>query len=200
MVKKNMVVLIAVLAVLIALGWYLYQTYFVTTYPVIKAAPAFEYTNVDGNQVSLESTNGKARLVYFFYSNCPDVCLPSTYILSKIQGHLKEAGGFGEDTALMSITFDPDFDTIERLKEVAASSAVQADLSGWYFLRGDQQDVMDTAEAYNIPVMKLEDGTYAHYNLFILIDPDGNIRNYYNAGDIELDPADVAKDMVRLSK
>jgi protein SCO1/2 len=196
---KNMLVLIAVFVVLLALGWYLYQTYMVEKLPVLKAGEPFEYTNLDGQQVSLESTNGKVRLMYYFYSSCPDVCLPTTHLLSKVQGYLKEEGTFGEDTAILSITFDPENDTPERLKEVAASNPVQADLNGWYFLRGDEENVIQTAEKYGVYIQRAEGGLYAHSNYIILLDDKGNIRKYYNANDIELEPEDIAKDMIRLS-
>ena len=200
-IKKNKWVVILVVAVLAVLVWYLFQTYMVETYPVIKAAPDFEYVNVDGQPVSIENTNGKVRLLYYFYSHCPDVCLPTTHMLSKLQNHLKEKrGAFGEKTAILQVTFDPDRDTTERLQEVAASGPVQADLNGWYFLRGDEEEVIATAKEYGTYIEKVDEEIYAHMNIFVLIDKDGNIRNYYNANDIELDPEDIADDMIRLSR
>ena len=38
----------------------------------------------------LQDMNGKVRLVYFFYSFCPDVCLPTTFLISQVQDALKK--------------------------------------------------------------------------------------------------------------
>lgn len=87
----------AVLALCLAMGIYL----FITNYsqssggskmPVQMAAPSFELKDINGNEVSLDSTNGKARLVYFYWASCPDVCPPTTFMISEAEDQLREAG------------------------------------------------------------------------------------------------------------
>src|SRR5690554_5497602 len=79
------------------------------------AAPEFELVDTEGNIVSLNNTKGKVRLAYFFFSNCPDVCPPTTAMLSKLQTELKTRDIFAEETAIFSITFDPNRDTTDKL-------------------------------------------------------------------------------------
>ncbi|MDP5272542.1 SCO family protein [Chengkuizengella axinellae] len=141
-----------------------------------QKAPEFELENIDGNKVALEETDGKVRLAYFYFSTCVDVCPPTTYILSQVQDRLKEEGKFGNDTAIFSITFDPERDTRERLIEF--SNGYNPDLSGWYFLRGEEQYSRDLAKQYGVSVMELEGGDFGHTNFFTLIDKDGNIKKY----------------------
>ncbi|MFS1514079.1 SCO family protein [Chengkuizengella sp. SCS-71B] len=141
-----------------------------------KKAPPFELENMDGSTVSLEDTDGKVRIVYFYFSTCVDVCPPTTYMLSQVQERLKEEGIFGNETAIFSITFDPERDTRERLIEF--SSGYNPDPSGWYFLRGEEQYSRNLAAEYEIGVTELEGGDFGHANFYILIDKKGNIKKY----------------------
>ncbi|MCE5171540.1 SCO family protein [Paenibacillus profundus] len=164
-----------------------------------KTAPDFTMQNVDGNTVSLADTNGKARLFYFYFTNCPDVCPPTTYMLSEVQQLLKDKGVFGKDASIVSISFDPERDTPEAIQEW--SKKYNADYSGWYFLRGDEADVAKMMPALGSSVIKDEDGNFTHLNVITLVDQDGNIRKYYNANDRETSsPEIIANDVMSLVK
>lgn len=82
--------------------------------PVIKKAPEFELTSIQGDTVSIKNTNGKVRLVYFYYSSCNMVCLPTNGIMAKIQSELKKEKIFGDQAALISIAVDTKRDTVEN--------------------------------------------------------------------------------------
>ncbi|MFD2670701.1 SCO family protein [Marinicrinis sediminis] len=194
----------AVAILLIVGGAMVYWAYFKDSggsdFEVVGPAPAFELQNLNGETVTLENTNGKARLFYFFFSTCKDVCPPTTFVLSEVQEELKKEEAFGEDTAIIQITFDPENDTPERLKEF--SSGYGADDSGWYFLTSDDQAYsQQITNEYGVAVQKMEDGDYAHTNVYVLVDKEGNIRNYYGIGNNieDVDPAAIAKDMIELA-
>jgi protein SCO1/2 len=167
-------------------------------YKVIKTAPAFALQDWDGKPVSLADTNGKIRLVYFYWSSCPDVCSPTTFMLSKVQDQLVKEGSFGKSTSIISITFDPQRDTPAVIKEFAAT--FHADPKGWLFLRGEEQPTMDLAEKYGNPVMKDKDGNFSHYNYIMLVDKKGNILHQYDGMDANLTANQIADDMIRLAK
>lgn len=192
-----------VIVILLAMIGYL--TYLLTAEPkkqmdVMMPAADFSLENVDGRTVTLADTAGKAKIVYFYYSTCPDVCLPTTYTLSKIQDKLKEKDVFGTDVNLVSITFDPERDTKERLQEFAKLN--NADLSGWYFLRGEDEATMaKLAEEYGVMVIKDKGGeTFTHSNWLLLVDGKGDIRNYYRGDDPDLDLDEIVSDLIQLSK
>ncbi|WP_159886318.1 SCO family protein [Paenibacillus puerhi] len=166
---------------------------------VLQKAPDFKLQNLDGKEVTLADTAGKAKLVYFFFSTCPDVCPPSTYTLSKIQNELIKEGVFGTKTALMSITFDPTKDTTERLKEF--SSRYNPDYKNWYFLRGDEKETVELARKFGVLVEKdTKNDSWTHSNLFLLVDGKGDLRTYYSAHDENLDVQKVAADLIKISK
>jgi protein SCO1/2 len=166
---------------------------------VIKKAPDFTLDNIDGKKVSLADLSGKVKLVYFFYSTCPDVCSPTTYTISKIQDELVKKGGFGDKTAIVSITFDPTKDTTEQLKEF--SGRFHADPKGWFFLRsGDEAAQMDLAQKFGVTVIKDKGDTFTHNNVILLVDKKGDLRTYYVGNDPDLDVVKVAEDMIKLTK
>lgn len=158
---------------------------------VIRPVADFSFENLDGKNVTLNDTDGKVRLFYFFFSSCPDVCPVTTLHLSKVQDLLKEQGVFGSKASIVSITFDPDRDTPEKLKEFG--DKFKADYTGWYFLRGDQQQVIDLAtKSFGILVLKDNDNNFSHADLIGLVDKKGNLRKIYRPEEtIETIAADV---------
>jgi len=162
--------------------------------PVMKEASGFELTDIDGNAVSLENTAGKARLLYFFFANCPDVCPTTTHMLTGVQERLKEKGVFGSEAMFLQATIDPERDTPESLKKYAESYGV--DLNGWKFLRGTEEQVHEIAQNYGISVIKDDKGNFGHINAVILIDQDNQIRRTYQSDD--LDDEIIANDLVQL--
>ncbi|AZK46238.1 SCO family protein [Paenibacillus lentus] len=166
--------MILVICVVLA-GYLLWNSFAKPKLPVIGTVAPFTLENLDGKQVTLEDTNGKVRLFYFFFSNCPDVCPVTTLRLSQVQDELKEKGLFEKDVTLVSITFDPERDTQERLKEFG--DKFKADYSGWYFLRGEQGKVIDLAmNSFKILVNQDKEGNFVHMDLIGLVDRKGNIR------------------------
>jgi protein SCO1 len=168
-----------VLAVCLVLGGYiLWNQYGGSKYP--KGAD-FSYSDTDGKTVTLKNTNGDVRLLYFFFSYCPDVCPPTTFLMSQVQDELKKEGVFGNKVQFLSVTIDPTRDTPERMKEFG--SKFGADFSGWKFLRGDEKETADLARKYQILVTKDDQGNFGHMNLIVLLDKKGRIRNWISAND-----------------
>ncbi|MBT2291913.1 SCO family protein [Paenibacillus albidus] len=152
--------------------------------PVIGAVQDFSLENVEGEQVTLADTQGKARLVYFFFTECPDVCPITTFMLSQTQDLLVKEGIFGKDVEFVSISFDPKNDTREAIKTFA--DRFHADYSGWHFLRGDQEEVRKlAAESFKVMIAGNNKDNFAHANLIGLVDRDNNLRALYDAGDSE---------------
>lgn len=192
---------IAVLALCAAMGIYLLFTYVIKPQeplPVEMAAPSFELTDAaNGEAVSLESTNGKARLVYFYFANCPDVCPPTTFLLSQVQEQLEKEGTLGTKAELVSITFDPERDTPEVIKAFAERNFAQP--KGWKFLRGDDgEQTLKLARDFGVSVVKTEDGNFAHKNIITLVDQDGQIRKWIDGSDEAVTAEQIVKEMNKL--
>lgn len=169
-------------------------------YPVIGQVGDFTMENVDGRQVSRDDTKGKVRLMYFYFTSCPDVCPITTFLLSQVQNELKKDGTFGKDATFVSISFDPETDTREKIKEFGDNFF--ADYSGWYFLRGDQEKTRELMKnSFEIPLYGKDSSNYTHGNKIALVDRDNNIRKMYNAADPnDVEIEEVVKDVKALVK
>ncbi|MCG7379997.1 SCO family protein [Paenibacillus sp. ACRSA] len=168
--------------------------------PEIREIQSFSMENVDGNTVSLEDTQGKVRLFYFYFTSCPDVCPITTFTLSQVQDLLKEDDTFGNDASFVSISFDPEVDTKEKIKEFA--DRFHADYNGWYFLRGDMEETKKFArESFQILIEGETIDDFAHMNLIGLVDRNNQLRKIYSAGATnDVDPAVIAEDIRNLMK
>ncbi|OAB46283.1 SCO family protein [Paenibacillus glacialis] len=168
--------------------------------PVISQVQDFSLENVDKTTVTLDDTKGKVRLFYFFFTSCPDVCPVTTFMLSQTQKKLMDDGTFGKDVEFVSISFDPEVDTVEKIK--AFGDKFKVDYNGWYFLRGDKQKVWDLAEkSFKTMIIGDKEGNFSHSNLIALVDRNNQVRNLYNANDPEEVSVDMlVKDIKELAK
>lgn len=171
---------LALLALCLVLAGYLVWTQKKDSkLPVLADGAAFSYTDLNGQTVTRENTDGKVRLLYFFFANCPDVCPPTTFLLSQVQEQLKEAGLFGSKAELLSVTIDPNRDTVQSLRKFA--DGFNVDDSGWKFLRGEQKATAELAEKYKVFVENDDPESISHANLLVLLDKKGQIREYISA-------------------
>jgi len=79
-------------------------------------------------------------LVGGFYMNCPHICPLQMKVLSDLQALLMQRLGehLGKDLFLVSITLDPERDTLKHLKGFAERYSKGP---GWYFLTGKKENV-----------------------------------------------------------
>lgn len=168
--------------------------------PVIGEVQDFSLENVNGDQITLADTQGKARLVYFFFTQCPDVCPITTFMLSQTQKILVEDGSFGKDVEFVSISFDPENDTREAIKTFA--DRFQANYDGWYFLRGDQEAIRKLAtDSFKVLIAGNTKENFVHANRIALVDRDNRLRALYDAGDTDnITPEFLADQLKKLAR
>lgn len=85
-----------------------------TVYTEVAPAAEFALVNHEGRPVSLQSYRGKPVLLFFGYTQCPDVC-PTT--LTRLTQAIQRTGGRGEDIQVLLITLDPANDSPAVLKK-----------------------------------------------------------------------------------
>src|SRR4029434_1771492 len=95
-----------------------------------KWMTGFTLTERSGKQVHWSDMQGKVAVTSFFFSSCPALCLQQNQKVREIQQAYR-----GQNVEFLSITCDPDIDTLERLREYA--DRLQADRSQWLFLTGE---------------------------------------------------------------
>ena len=91
--------------------------------PVLKDGGDFALTDHNGQRFELSSLRGKAVLIFFGYTSCPDVC-PTT--LSKLSEVYKRMGDDSKRIKTLYITVDPGRDTPAILKDDLSNFEVDA--------------------------------------------------------------------------
>jgi cytochrome c peroxidase len=147
-----------------------------------------EVVDGTGDSVRLhELMDGKITLLSFIYSNCTDTngCPLATSVFYKIQEKLKMDKKVLSKLKMISLSFDPEYDTPEIMNLYGKDlSYIDAD---WSFLTTDSSRKLDPIlSEYDQPVIRkyTENGEYAgvqsHLLRVFLIDDNKLIRNVYN--------------------
>ena len=143
--------------------------------PRIAPAPDFTLTSQDGAPVRLADFRGKVVAVTFIFTMCTSTCPVLTPMMSFVQDQLGR--DFGEKIVFMSITVDPERDTLPVLKDYAR--AFGANPVGWFFLTGEAHAIRDVTRRYGVFAAKTESGDVDHTFLTSIIDPRGILRVQY---------------------
>lgn len=133
----------------------------------------FTLKDHDGNKISLQDFRGKAVLLFFGYTYCPDVC-PTT--LSDLNTVMKKLGESSKKVQVLYVTVDPERDKPERLKEYIGY--FNSDFIG---LWGKKEAIDKVTEIYYAPYHMQkpdESGDYLvwHSTTTFLIDKEGKFR------------------------
>ena len=110
--KKNSIMMLS-LVVVIALGIFFIDILKDKTQKEVKLGGRFLL--IDQNEMNFDSkTSKKNKLIYFGYTNCPDVCPFTLTKISEIIFKLKDKSNL---MRFYFVTVDPERDKIETLKE-----------------------------------------------------------------------------------
>ena len=136
--------------------------------------PVFQLRDQDGNQVTLESFRGHPFVVTFIFTRCPipNFCPRMSQNFAELQKSIQASSDAVAATRLLSISFDPTFDTPEVLKQYAQRAG--GDPAIWTFATGEAPEVESLTKAFSILVQP-ESGTISHSLATALIDRDGKI-------------------------
>lgn len=102
-------------------------------------APTWELESHTGETLSNESLRGKAYVVNFTWTNCRDTCPTLSLQMALLRDRLEEEGLLREKVVLVSISFDPERDTVDRLNEYAALFGARE--GEWDFLTGSAEEL-----------------------------------------------------------
>ncbi len=110
---KPKVVLLLAIAVLLLAGCNNYSFHGVPYEPP-QAAPPINGLDQNGANFSLDSLQGNVVLLFFGYTNCPDVCPTTLAELRQLRSQIKDKA---DNVKVVYVTVDPERDTVARLKE-----------------------------------------------------------------------------------
>ena len=122
--------------------------------PLPLSAMDFRLTDQEGKDVGPETLLGRATMVFFGFTFCPDVC-PTT--LSDISDWLDVMGKDVERLNVVFITVDPERDTVEAIAEYVGY--FHPSIRGW---TGAPEQIARAAEGFRAAFEKVptDDGGY----------------------------------------
>lgn len=149
----------------------------------------FRLVDQSGVERSSASFHGRFMLIYFGYTNCPDVC-PTT--LSLMADALDKLGPKADRVVPIFVTIDPERDTPAKLKPYVASFGPR-----FVGLTGDLPTIKKVAALYRVYVKKqpLSGGGYGmdHSGVIYLMGPDGKFAAYWD--DTSIGPDKLANQL-----
>ncbi|MDH3440147.1 MAG: SCO family protein, partial [Gammaproteobacteria bacterium] len=154
-----------------------------TNLPMPRPLPAFSWRDQRGDPFTRESLTGGWHLVFFGFTNCPDICPATLQQLAIARNRVLEDGGDFPRIVLVSV--DPERDTPAILKDYVASFG--DDVIG---VTGDRQELIALTKPLGIYFEKSgqSDSDYSvdHSSVVLLIDGAAEWRALFSA------PHDVA--------
>jgi len=139
------------------------------------ALPEYYFTNQLGKPISLSQYRGKALAITFIFTRCPypTFCpLMSNNFRDVQEALLKKTNG-PTNWHLMTITFDPEYDTPARLNNY--SKAYKCDPDHWSFLTGELIDITAIAEQFGEIFGRDPNGSISHNLRTAVIDANGKV-------------------------
>jgi len=145
-----------------------------------RTVPAFTLSDVDGEPLTEAVLEGAWSLMFFGFTNCPDVCPLTLSVMKDVVAELEESGE--EPMQVLFVTVDPVRDTAAKMKEYVA-----------YF---DEDFIGVTGELEAVHALTRELGIVAaftandveadaygvdHTASMLLVDPERRVRAKFNA-------------------
>lgn len=142
------------------------------------------FTDQDDRALSLASLRGEPALVVMFYSSCTTVCPLMISELQRIEHAL--AQDERDRIRVVLVTIDPEHDTAERLRALAAERSLPT--PRWTLLRTDEDGVRELAMALGVQYRRVGEGQFVHSALVTLLDDQGRIATQLDGVDARIDP------------
>ncbi len=139
--------------------------------------PDYTFTNELGQAVSLGQFKGQALAITFIFTRCPfpTFCPKMSLNFIETQNKLKALTNAPANWRLLTLTFDPEYDTPAVLQEYAARYG--ADPARWSFLTGAKADISTITEQSGVMFWR-ENPTepFSHNLRTIVVDTQGRVQ------------------------
>jgi protein SCO1 len=147
-----------------------------------KEVPDFSLTNQDGKRISLKDYRGKALAITFIYARCPlpDYCIRMSTHFSDVAKNVSANAELKDKIKLLSISFDPENDTPEKLRSYGIGylgNDPKSKFDVWQLAVGNDAEVRKVADFFGLRYQVDEkDKAQINHNLRVaVIAPDGKV-------------------------
>jgi protein SCO1/2 len=163
--------------------------------------PDFKLRNQDGRPIHLGQFKGKALLVTFIYTRCPspEFCPWVTRNFAALEKMMAANPGLYAKSHLLSVSFDPEHDTPERLRAYGVTymgSDAKNAFAHWEFAAPEKPVLAEMASFFNLGMTAGADTMITHTLSTTLIGPDGKVVRFYPGN--EWTPEQVIADVKQI--
>jgi len=152
--------------------------------------PNYRLVNQNGDAIRIHDYKGKALLLTFIFTRCqdPNQCTLMSGNFANIHEELQKQPEFRNKTHLLSITFDPEYDTPKVLRSYgSAYTGKYADetFDHWEFASGSADEVKNIAQFFGLQYHKDAAGKeqMIHTLSTALIGPDSKLVKIYRGNE-----------------
>ncbi|MDP6339770.1 MAG: SCO family protein [Candidatus Marinimicrobia bacterium] len=184
--QKLRFIIYGIVAVILAVTYFLKEGKSATGLPVIGTIPEFSFTDSQGNEINRRDLDEKVWVADFIFTTCTMACPVMTGNMNLVHKEFKN----NDDVRIVSISVYPEYDTPEVLSEYA--SLYNANTDRWHFLTGPEESVKEII-LKGFKIGDYEDIIF-HSEKFALVDKKGQIRGYYSGMQTE-EMAKLKKDI-----
>ena len=136
-------------------------------------------TDADGKRRTLADFKGKVTVVFFGFTQCPDVCPSTLLVLANVK---KALGADGARVQSVFVTIDPERDTPELLKAYVGNFG-----SDFIARRGSLEETKATAKQFKVFYAKVPGKTEGSYTMdhtagSFIFDAQGKVRLFTRYG------------------
>ena len=165
-----------------------------------EAVPDFKLLNQSGKEIHLEQYRGKVLLLTFIYTRCPlpDFCPLMSSNFAEIDKDLNADKAIYKRTHLLSVSFDPQYDTPRVLRNYGSAHTgkfTDEDFSHWDFAAPSVAELPKVEQWFDVGVTgsSADASTIQHSLSTVLIGRDGKVLEWYPTNDWK--PAEVLAQM-----
>jgi protein SCO1/2 len=150
--------------------------------------PDFKLLNQSNHTIDLKQFRGKVVLMTFIYTRCPlaDFCPRMSRNFATIDKTLQADPALYKNTHLLSVSFDPTYDTPKVLRSYGGAytgNYVNETFQHWDFAAPSVAELPAMEQFFDVGVTPGENGTLQHSLSTVLIGKDGKLAAFWPTND-----------------
>jgi protein SCO1 len=152
--------------------------------------PDFKMVNQNGKEIHLAQFRGKVVLLTFLYTRCPfaDFCPKMSSNFAEIDKGLAANKSFYGRTHLLSVSFDPEYDTPTVLRSYGGAHTgrfTDEDFAHWDFAAPPMTELQQVEQWFDVGVTgtSTDPGSIQHSLSTVLIGKDGKVIAWYPSNE-----------------
>jgi protein SCO1/2 len=149
-----------------------------------ETIPDFRFLNQSGRMIRLRGFRGKVVLMTFIYTRCPlpNYCVRMSRNFAKIDKALQKDPKLYARTHLLSISFDPEYDTPKVLRSYGGAYTgryTEETFTHWDFAAPPEDELKKVLLFFDIGITPVGSQTITHSLSTVVIAPDGKLYKWY---------------------